>query len=230
MSCGSLADRLGFGPAFSEGRSAAAWIEHFIAHSEIPDAAAFRETGIYLAPDQERVGLADFAADPARHPLSTPSGKVEIASESYQRETGFPAIPTWQPPPEDSRYPLRLISPKSPHFTHSQGSNIPALRRRAAHALSMHPQDAAQRGIADGELACVWNAQGTARIPVRLTEDVMPGVVSLPEGMWVELDGSGVDVGGAANMLTATEGTRPGTACIMHGVGVEVRRTLNHSR
>ncbi len=219
-----LADRLGFGPAFSEGRSQAAWIEHFIAHSEIPDAAAFRETGIYLAPDQERVGLAEFAADPARHPLSTPSGKVEIASERYQRETSFPAIPTWQPPPEDSRYPLRLISPKSPHFTHSQGSNIPALRRRAAHALSMHPQDAAQRGIADGELACVWNAQGTARIPVRLTEDVIPGVVSLPEGMWVELDGSGVDVGGAANMLTATEGTRPGTACIMHGVGVEVRR------
>ena len=37
-----------------------------------------------------------------------------------------------QPTPEDSRYPLRLISPKSPHFTHSQGSNIPALRRRAA--------------------------------------------------------------------------------------------------
>jgi len=134
-----LADRLGFGPAFSEGRSAAAWIEHFIANSEIPDPLAFRETGIYLAADQERVGLADFAADPAHHPLSTPSGKVEIASERYQRETGFPAIPTWQSPPEDSRYPLRLISPKSPHFTHSQGSNIAELRRRAAHALSMHP-------------------------------------------------------------------------------------------
>ena len=52
----------------------------------------------------------------------------------------------------------------------------------------------------------------------------MPGVVSLPEGMWVELDGDGVDVAGAANMFTATDGTRPGTACIMHGVGVEVRR------
>ena len=65
---------------------------------------------------------------------------------------------------------------------------------------------------------------------VRLTEDVTPGVVSLPEGMWVDLDGSGVDVGGAANMFTATDGTRPGTACIMHGVGVEVRRILDHGQ
>ena len=55
-----LADRLGFGSEFSEGRSAAQWIEHFIAQSEIPDADEFRRTGIYLAPDQERVGLTDF--------------------------------------------------------------------------------------------------------------------------------------------------------------------------
>jgi anaerobic dimethyl sulfoxide reductase subunit A len=219
-----LADRLGFGLAFSAGRSAAAWIERFIAHSEIPDPAAFRETGIYLAADQERVGLADFAADPVRHPLSTPSGKVEIASDRYRRETSFPAIPTWQRPPENNRYPLRLISPKSPVFTHSQGSNIPELRRRADHALSMHPRDAALRGIADGVMVWVSNAQGTARIPVRLTEDVMPGVVSLPEGRWVHLDDNGVDLAGAANMFSATDGTRPGTACIMHGVGVEVRR------
>jgi anaerobic dimethyl sulfoxide reductase subunit A len=217
-----LADRLGFGPAFSEGRSAGEWIRHFIEESEIADPAKFRRTGIYLASDQERVGLAEFAADPARHPLSTPSGLVEIASGVYARETGFPAIPTWQAPPEDERYPLRLITPKSPHRTHSQGSNIPALRERDRHALSMHPQDAALRAIADGDAVCLSNAQGTVRVPVRLCDDLMPGVVSLPEGIWVELDAQGIDVGGAANMLTATEGTAPGVACIMHAVPVQV--------
>jgi anaerobic dimethyl sulfoxide reductase subunit A len=219
-----LAERLGFGAEFSEGRSPGEWVEHFIAQSEIADPEEFRRTGIYLAPDQERVGLAEFTVDPARFPLSTPSGLVEIASEKYARETGFPAIPTWQAPPEDGRYPLRLITPKSPHRTHSQGSNIPELRERDPHALSMHPADASPRGIAGGDTVTVSSAQGEMRVPVRLSGDLMPGVVSLPEGIWVELDAEGVDVGGAANTLTATAGTAPGVACIMHGVPVQVTR------
>jgi anaerobic selenocysteine-containing dehydrogenase len=218
-----LAERLGFGPAFSEGRSAAMWVQHFLDQSEVPDHAEFRRSGLYLAADQERVGLADFAAEPERYPLSTPSGKVEIASERYRRETGFPAIPTWQTPPQDPDYPLRLITPKSPHRTHSQGSNLPAIQRRAAHALEMHPADAAARGIHDGARVRVFDAQGTARLYARLCADLTPGVVCLPEGVWVELDDQRQDVAGAANMFTATQGTAPGVACIMHGVGVEVR-------
>jgi anaerobic dimethyl sulfoxide reductase subunit A len=219
-----LATRLGFGQDFSQGRSAAEWVQHFIEQSEITDPEAFRRTGIYWAPEQERVGLAQFAADPARFPLRTPSGKVEIASEAYQRATGFPAIPTWQAPPQDGRYPLCLITPKSPYRTHSQGSNIAEIRKRAAHALEMHPQDAASRGISDGDRVCLYNDQGEAIIAVRLTEDIIPGVVCLPEGVWVDLDDQGRDRAGSANMFTSTEGTRPGIACVMHGVAVEVRR------
>jgi anaerobic selenocysteine-containing dehydrogenase len=217
-----LAGRLGFGPEFSEGRSAGEWVQHFIDQSEIVEPAEFRRTGIYLAPNQERIGLAEFAVDPVRQPLSTPSGKVEIASEKYAQETGFPAIPTWQTPPGDERYPLRLITPKSQHRIHSQGSNIPEVRGRDPHALSMHPADADSRGIADGANAVISNAQGRVRVPVRLSDDLMPGVVSLPEGIWVELDAGGVDQGGAANMLSSTEGTAPGIACIMHAVSVQV--------
>ena len=51
----------------------------------------------------------------------------------------------------------------------------------------------------------------------------MPGVVCLPEGIWVDLDQDGVDQAGSANLFTSTAGTAPGTACIMHAVGVEVR-------
>jgi anaerobic selenocysteine-containing dehydrogenase len=70
----------------------------------------------------------------------------------------------------------------------------------------------------------VYDAHGTARLPVRLCADLAPGVVCLPEGVWVELDADGVDIAGAANMFTSTEGTAPARACIMHGVGVEVSR------
>ena len=217
-----LAERLGFGAQFSEGRSAAQWVQHFLDQSEVPDHDAFRQTGFYGAPDQERTGLADFTRDPAAHPLSTPSGRVELASDRYAAETGFPAIPTWQPRPQDERYPLQLITPKSPHRTHSQGSNIEEIRRKASHALDMHPADAVARGIGDGDVVRLFNAEGAAQVPVRLCDDLAPGVVCLPEGVWVELDGSGLDMAGAANMLTSTQGTAPATAVIMHGVGVQV--------
>jgi anaerobic selenocysteine-containing dehydrogenase len=119
---------------------------------------------------------------------------------------------------------LQLITPKSPHRTHSQGSNIAEIRRKANHALDMHPTDAAARGIADGDLVRLFNAAGVAQVPVRLCDDLAPGVVCLPEGVWVELDGSGLDMAGAANMFTSTQATAPATACIMHGVGVQVSR------
>ncbi len=221
-----LADRLGFGEAFSEGRGEADWVQHFIDLSEIPDAAAFKQTGIYWAPEQERVGLEDFAADPARFPLSTPSGRVEIASQRYQQETGFPAIPTWRQPPADTRYPLRLVTPKSPHRTHSQGSNIAEIRQKAAHCLEMHPQDAASRGIAAGDWVRVFNDQGATHATARLTGDLIPGVICLPEGVWFELDENGADRAGSANMLTPAAPTLPSQSCIMHGIGVEVQLDL----
>ena len=218
-----LAERLGFGEAFSEGRSEAEWIQHFIEQSEIPDHDAFRRTGLYLAPEQARVGLADFASDPAAHPLDTPSGKVEIASQRYADDTGLPAYPTWQPPPKDPRYPLCLLTPKLAHMTHSQGSNIPAIRAAFAHGLEMHPGDAAQRAISDGETIRVYNDNGAVQVAALLSEDIMPGVVSLPEGIWVDLDENDVDQAGSANILTSTTGTVASKAAIMHGVGVEVR-------
>jgi anaerobic dimethyl sulfoxide reductase subunit A len=219
-----LAERMGFGAAFSEGRTAAQWISRFIAESEIPDEAEFRRTGVYFAPDQERVGLEAFGADPQMHPLSTPSGKVEIFSEAYRRETGGSPIPTWQAAPVDERYPLLLITPKSPHRTHSQGSNLPVAQKKAQHTLQMHPADASARRIADGDGVALFNAQGATRVTVELTEDLTRGVVCLPEGKWVDLDATGVDQAGAANMLTSTQGTAANQDAIMHAVSVEVQR------
>jgi anaerobic dimethyl sulfoxide reductase subunit A len=222
----ALAERMGFGAEYSEGCTAGEWITRFIEQSEVSDPEEFRRTGIYFGSEHERVGLADFSANPQEHPLSTPSGKVEIASQRYHLETGFPSIPTWQVRATDPQYPLSLITPKSLYRTHSQGSNIKLSREKAQHALEMNPQDGAARGIIEGDQVRLFNAQGEARIGVRLTEDMTPGVVCLPEGVWVELDADGVDTAGSANMFTCTHGTLPGIACIMHGLQVEVTRLV----
>jgi len=73
-----VAELLGCGDAFTEGKDEDAWLRRFVRESEIPDEEKLRRAGVHFGADQERVGLAGFAADPEAHPLSTPSGKVEL--------------------------------------------------------------------------------------------------------------------------------------------------------
>ncbi len=219
----ALAERLGFGQAFSEGKSEEDWLRSFVAGSDVPDYDAFRQTGIYLGADQQRVGLSDFVSDPRAYPLRTPSGKIEIASQRYHQDTGLPAIPTYYAPKPEPEYPLLLITPKSKFRIHSQGSNVAWLREREEHALWMHPQDAFQRGIVEGSEVEIYNRQGRVRIRVNITAEIMQGVVSLMEGVWVDLNTAGVDLAGSANMLSSTQGTPPSRSSTTHDILVQVR-------
>jgi anaerobic dimethyl sulfoxide reductase subunit A len=219
-----LAGRLGFGDAYSEGKDAEMWLRQFLHESDIPEPERFRESGIYMDKDQTRVGLADFAADPAGRPLATPSGKIELQSARFARDTGFSSIPECRPLLDDPTYPLRMVTPKSAHRTHSQGSNIPAITAREAHALWIHPADAGSRGIADGDLVRVISAEGQMRIGSRVTADIMPGVVSLCAGVWPIFDDDGIEIAGSVNILTSTAGTLPSRGARTHSIAVQVAR------
>jgi anaerobic dimethyl sulfoxide reductase subunit A len=221
-----LAERLGFGAAYSEGKDEEGWLRSFVAESDVPDYDEFRRTGIHWAPDQMRVGLASFVADPAAHPLRTPSGRVELASQAYAAQTGFSAVPECRILPADARYPLRLITPKPRLRIHSQGANIPWFVEREGQQLWIHPLDAGPRGIADGQQVLVSSPEGRVRVPARVCEEIMPGVVSLLEGTWPEFDEEGVDIAGSANVLTSSEPTMPSQGSRTHSVLVEV--TLAH--
>ena len=87
-----VAELMGCGDAFTEGKDEEAWLRDFVADSEIPDDEEFRRTGIHFGADQERVGLAAFSADPEEHPLSTPSGKVELSGAACMA-AGLSAVP-----------------------------------------------------------------------------------------------------------------------------------------
>lgn len=216
-----LAERLGFLEEFSEHRTAEQWLDRFLAESEVPDQEAFKRTGIYMAPDQMRVGLAEFVADPEGHPLQTPSGKIEIASARYAA-TGFSAFPTCRIAPAEEGYPLRLITPHPRYRTHSQYDNIPWFKEREPQRLWIHPADAEARGIADGQPVYVRSPQGQVRVPAWVTDQIMPGVVCLLEGVWPQIGPDGVDVAGSPNMLTSTVPTEPSQGSRTHSVWVEV--------
>jgi anaerobic dimethyl sulfoxide reductase subunit A len=217
-----LAERLGFLTEFSEGKNEEMWLSDFVAGSDVGDWDEFRRTGIFKGEDQLRVGLCDFVEDPEMHPLPTPSGRVEITSERYAADTGFSPWPKpeWLQP--NSAYPLRLITPKSRFRVHSQHANIPWFAEKDPQALWIHPADAGFRGISDGSLVMVSSPRGCVRIAARVTENILPGVVCLLEGVWPLFDSEGIDTAGSPNVLTSTEPTMPSQASRTHSVLVQV--------
>lgn len=189
---------------------------------DVPDPEAFKRSGFFLAADQERVGLADFARDPPAHPLGSPSGKVEISSEAWARDTGGSAIPTWTDAAASFPVSLLLLSPKVGHRTHSQGGDPETVARSGGHFLEMNPADAAERGLRDGDDALISNPTGRTKARVRITDRLMAGVVSLPEGIWLPTGDGDPGSSGSPNLLTSTLDHGPAGAASMHGISVRV--------
>jgi anaerobic dimethyl sulfoxide reductase subunit A len=86
----------------------------------------------------------------------------------------------------------------------------------------MNPNDAEERGIEDGGEVQVSSPEGRVRVTVIVTEDIMPGVVCLLEGVWPTFDSEGVDTAGSANFLTSTVPTEPSKGSRTHSVLVQV--------
>ncbi len=218
-----LAERLGFRQEYSEGRGEEEWLRDFVADSEVADYEEFKREGLYMGGDQLRVGLSDFVADPEAHPLGTPSGRVQILSEAYA-DLGFTAVPAYRGLRADDRHPLMLVTPKSRFRVNSQNDNIPWFRERELHGLWMNPRDAEERGIDDGGEVQVSSPEGRVRVTVIVTEDIMPGVVCLLEGVWPIFDSEGVDTAGSANFLTSTVPTEPSKGSRTHSILVQVTK------
>jgi anaerobic dimethyl sulfoxide reductase subunit A len=141
--------------------------------------------------------------------FNTPSGKIEIYSNVLADNPNpyglgvIPPIPTWFAPGDDnSRFPLSLCTPKSRARTHSIHGNQPHLARVDPDTVWMHPDDAAARGIVDGQLVRVFNDIGATILPVQVTDRIAPGVVSIKEGAWFTPGADGADSQGCANVLT----------------------------
>jgi anaerobic selenocysteine-containing dehydrogenase len=123
--------------------------------------------------------------------LKTPSGKFELYSEPLAR-LGLSPVPVYVPSPEGqldnalkARYPLQLLTPHSHHLINSSFGNVPSARRlERGPALRLNPADAAARGLQAGDPCRVFNGRGQCTLPVRVTEDVRPGVCVADSVWW----------------------------------------------
>ncbi len=241
----AVSERLGFKDAFTDGKEDEdAWLRSLYASSDAPlEYDAFRDAGYFVFPMNE--GAASpfdaFRDNPALNPLGTPSGKVEISSETIA-SYGYddcPGVPQWLEPvewlgsAETSQYPLNVITKHPLWRRHSSYDNVDTLRKvskiNGFEPVTINPKDAAERGVAMGDLVRVFNGRGQVLAAANVTDAVRPGVVILQQGSWyrpAEPSKVGsLDRGGSANVLTREAGTSQ--LCqgpVVHSVLVEIEK------
>lgn len=234
-----VADALGFGAQFTEGRTADGWLEHLYndlrtRETELPPYGDFSRSGVFHYQNNQRyIAFAQECADPMLHPFPTVSGKIELFSEAVYRtqfRDVFPAIPRYVEPPEGAtdplceKYPLQLIGWHTNRRAHSIHDNNLEMDKIEPQRLQMHPTDAAARGINDGDTVLIWNDRGKIQVPVKVTDYIMQGVTALAQGAWYTPDSSGTDTRGSINVLTSLRPTPYARGNAQHTNLVEVKK------
>ena len=167
-------------------------------------------------------GTVPIAAEPviqfADHRFPTPSGRIELASARAATD-GLPRLPLplADPRPVDGR--LRLLSPASPWLLNDSFANDAKIAKRMGPAtVALHPNDAAARGLVDGDEAVVANETGRLRLLVTLSDAVPRGVAYSPKGRWPKREPAHANV----NALNPGERADMGESTSVHGVEVTV--------
>lgn len=235
-----LAAKLGIAEAYTEGRDEKGWCRWIVDRYReewFPDLPTLDEMlaqnlGAYTAPVSEPiVAMREFREDPDAHPLATPSGKLELFSLDMHRfgqPDVAPALPKyvqeWESPfgEEARRHPLQCIANHTLARVHSTHENNDWLREAHPHRLWINELDAAQRGLADGDLVRVYNDRGETRVRCAVTRRILPGVVNLPQGTWWTPDEDGVDQRGSINVLTSERWTPYAFGAALQTVMVQV--------
>jgi molybdopterin guanine dinucleotide-containing S/N-oxide reductase-like protein len=162
----------------------------------------------------------------AEGPFPTPSGKIELYSETLAAQ-GVDPLPEFRPAAEsrhtsDGRYPLEFLPRKADNHLNSTFANLPAhqgLEAGRRGVLEIHADDAAPRGIADGDAVEVFNDRGTLRLRAHVNGGVGRGVVAARLG-WNKLAAGGHNV----NLLTPQRVNDLGGGPVFYSVLVEVRK------
>lgn len=161
--------------------------------------------------------------------LPTPSGRIELYSARLA-EAGLPPLPTYMPLKEGydgvrrgrgNRYPLMFISPPNHNFLNSTFANVEKHQKMEKEpTLQIHPEDADQRGIADGDPVVVFNDRGTYEARAKVVDKMLPGTV-VSQGLWWEGEGRKQ----RANALTPDRLSDMGEGATFFSTVVEVNRT-----
>jgi len=193
----------------------------------------FKENRYYVIPTDPEwkkspPGLRAFYDDPGKNPLTTPTGKLEIYSqrlaENFPDDEERPPYPKWIPYGEShqesllceraSKYPILVCSNHPRWGVHANHDDITWFREIKTckvkgadgylyHTVWINPNDAAERGIEDGDVVNIYNERGGVLAGAYVTERIMPGVISIDHGAKYDPIVPGeLDRGGAINTIS----------------------------
>ncbi|AOO65035.1 molybdopterin guanine dinucleotide-containing S/N-oxide reductase [Sulfurospirillum halorespirans] len=162
------------------------------------------------------VKFKDFRDDPILQPLGTPSGMIEIYSDTIAKMNydDCKAYPSWFEPIEwlgmkQKPAEFHMLSPHPYDRLHSQQNQT---RLRDTYAVANHepiyinPKDAAKKQIKNGDTVRVFNARGEILTGAVVTDDVIEGVICIYEGVWYDPEKPGavgsICKNGSPNLLT----------------------------
>ncbi len=127
------------------------------------------------------VALGAVRTGVLREKLLTKDGRIHLRTEEIGREAERLLHDSTLTGDRD--FPLRLIGRRDTRSNNSWLRNVPKLMRGDRdRRLRVHPDDAGRLGLVDGEVARVRSRVGAIEAEVRISDEVMPGVVSLPHG------------------------------------------------
>ncbi|MCQ6558936.1 molybdopterin oxidoreductase family protein [Paenibacillus mendelii] len=151
--------------------------------------------------------------------LRTPSGKIELYSATMKRR-GHPPLPTYTPLVEDGDLPFLFIPAPNHNFLNSTFAlNEKHIRLEKMPRLHMNAADAAERGIASGDMVRISNLRGECELTAAVGEDVLPGVV-VSQGLWADAAGGKRTV----NALTPDRIADMGGGAVFFSGRVQVER------
>ncbi|HPC98584.1 MAG TPA: molybdopterin-dependent oxidoreductase [Bacteroidales bacterium] len=242
--CADLAKRFGVWDEFTAGgKDEKAWAEWIINEyyrkTRFPEMPKFKEllesnAGVYVRPVSEPVvALAAFRKDPGKHPLSTPTGKIELFSKPLfdMKQPGeIPAVPKyiteWESPfgSEAEKYPLQAIGHHYMPRVHSTHDNNEMTMNAFPQKVYINETDAGKRNIRNGDMVRVWNDRGALVAKCKVTSKILPGVIDIPQGAWYNPGEDGTDFGGNINILTTERWTPLAKGNPQHTIMVQVEK------
>jgi anaerobic selenocysteine-containing dehydrogenase len=160
--------------------------------------------------------------------IRTPDQKICLSPERIVRD--LTRLESWME--ASAVAPLRLINRRDARSMNSWLHNATPLAKGPDRCtLQMHPDDAARRGLAQGDIGRLSSHIGAVDVPIEITDAVIEGVVSLPHGFGHSGDGLQLRVAtrrAGTNVNRISDDTafdEPSGASALFGIGVDVYGT-----
>ena len=228
-----IARQLGFDEEFTENRDEQEWLRLLYQQTKdnpnsgganLPHFDEFVKKGWFKVDDPTKPGimLEPFIKDPEKYPLRTPSGKIEIFSETIDsfNYADCPGHPTWMAPSEwlgkdDVKADeLHLISNQPASRLHSQldhGMRSQAHKLNGREPIRINPEDANARNIEFGDVVRVHNQRGEFLATAKPDKNLRQGVLQIATGAWFDPEDPNVEKSvckhGNPNVVTHDRGT-----------------------